>query len=386
MLFTTSADGILDTQVLHLDGTVKLVQLPLDDRHTPSFFITASSVYDRALATNTVRVVVPPVAHFLDVGVKADRDEYRPRDEGSLTVTTRDVDGKPVSAEVALAVSDESVAAISKDPAGDPRMFFFENRSGMALQAMASVQAQRYVTLVEKDGKLIDERDLANARRDEEAKDKVEGGVEAGVAGGVAGGTIRMNEQRAMNAPSSRMAKSASVAEAITVTAAAPALAPQAPGSIEVVVRSDFRSTAFWQPDVRTGPDGVATVNVKFPEALTTWRATARAVTAATQVGMGSTTTRTSMPMLVRLEAPRFFVAGGRATVSAVVNNNTDRPLRVHPSIDVEGLTLSPGATALSRSLDVPPHGEARADWAVTADHAGAEIRANGDEVRMQVR
>ena len=81
------------------------------------------------------------------------------------------------------------------------------------------------------------------------------------------------------------------------------------------------------------------------------------------------------MPMLVRLEAPRFFVAGDRATVSAVVNNNTDKPLRVRPSIDVEGLTLasaSSGAAALTRSLDVPAHGEARADWSVTADHAGA--------------
>ena len=185
-------------------------------------------------------------------------------------MTTRDVDGKPVSAEVALSLSDESVTAISKDPAGDPRMFFFENRSGTALQTMASVQTQRYVTLVEEDGKLIDERDRANLARDEEEKDKLEGGVETRVAGGVVGGVIGMNAQRAMDAPSSRMAKSASVAEAITVTAAAPAMAPAPPppppGSIDVVVRSDFRSTAFWQPDVRTGPDGVATVKVKFPE------------------------------------------------------------------------------------------------------------------------
>lgn len=382
VFFTTSSDRILDTQLLHLDGTVKLVQVPLDDRHTPSFFITASSVYDHALATETVRVVVPPVAHFLNVEVKTDRDEYRPRDEGSVTVTTRDVDGKPVPAEVALSLSDDSVAAIASDPAIDPRKYFFENRYGSILQSAASVQMQRYVTLVEEKGKLIDERERAARKAAQAEKDN---GVtpEAsllpyfevdGLAGGFVGGAPK-------TAPSP-MAKVQGVTETITVTAAAPAInvpsaAALAQAKIDVIVRSDFRSTAFWQPDVITGRDGVAVVKVKFPEALTTWRATARAVSAETQVGMSSTTARTSMPMLVRLEAPRFFVAGDRATVSAVINNNTDRPLRVRTSIAVEGVTLANNSAATP--VDVPPHGESRADWTVVAEYAGAaKLRVTG--------
>jgi alpha-2-macroglobulin len=169
----------------------------------------------------------------------------------------------------------------------------------------------------------------------------------------------------------------APVAEAVTVTASAPQMKDAAQqNQMQVEVRSDFRSTAFWKPDVVTGTDGTATVKVKFPEALTTWRATARAVTMATQVGMGSDTARTNLPLIVRLQAPRFFVVGDKATLSAVINNNTDAPMSVTPSIEVKGLTLTDATRA---AITVPPHAEARADWTVSAGVAGpATIRVTG--------
>ncbi len=372
VMLTTSADGILDTQVLHLDGTVKLVEVPVTDRNVPSFYLTASSVFDRALATTSRRVVAPPVEHFVNVDVKADRDEYEPRQTGSFVITTRDVDGHPVAAEVAMAVADEAVTAIQKDPAGDPRQFFFADEHSFGVNTIASVQMQRYADL-EEEKKVLIERQAKD--------DKNERDAEHGVVGGVVGGTFL---------DSIPMNRSAAVAEAITVTAAAPMVQAPVPKAlkeakfrgadeqtIEVQVRSDFRSTAFWQPDAITDRNGVARVSVKFPEGLTTWRATARAFTAATQVGMGSVTARTNMPLVVRLEGPRFFVAGDRATISAVINNNTATAMTVAPDINVDGLTLE-GASD-PPAINVPPHGESRADWTVVAAHAGsAKIRVTG--------
>lgn len=369
VLLTSSAGGILETRLLHLDGTVKLVQLPIDDRNVPSFSLTASSVFDATLATVTKMIVVPPVEHFINVDVKPDRTEYEPRQTGSVTITTRDVDGKPVAAEVALSVSDEAVTAIQSDLAGDPRQFFFGQLRYSTLQPAASVQQQHYVVLVEEKGALIDERTLPESR--DERKDELD---KVQAAGGVAGNVP-------VEAPSAQVAR-----EAITVTAAAPPVAKSiaqnynasTPGA--VVVRSDFRSTAFWQPDVITGANGTAHVALKYPETLTTWRATARAVSAATQVGMGSASARTSLPLIVRLQAPRFFVAGDRATLSAVINNNTDAPMHVAPSIDVDGLTrVSPANAA---AVDVPPHGESRTDWVVIAEHTGtAKVRVTGRSI-----
>jgi hypothetical protein len=135
-------------------------------------------------------------------------------------------------------------------------------------------------------------------------------------------------------------------------------------GEVNVQVRSDFRSTVFWQPDVRTDADGRAQVKVTYPESLTSWRATARAVTTANQFGMSVTNTQTQQPLMVRLEAPRFFVVGDTVTISAVVNNHTDEAMDVAVGLDgfywAESKSMS--------TLKVPAHGEARRDWTVTID------------------
>src|SRR5205085_12595135 len=108
-----------------------------------------------------------------------------------------------------------------------------------------------------------------------------------------------------------------------------------------VQVRNDFRSTILWQPDVKTDGNGNATVKVKYPDSLTTWQATARVATTGNQFGIGNAATRTKQPLIVRLEAPRFFVVGDQVTVSAVINNNTEQPMRVAPALNAEGLTIA---------------------------------------------
>lgn len=366
VLFSSSGDDLFDTRVLRMDGTVKLVQIPLTEKHIPNFFVTASSVFDVSVSTDTEEIVVPPVERFIDVDVKTDREGYEPRQEGTVTITTRDVDGKPVAAEVALSVSDEAVTAIQSDLAGDPRQFFYGDKRGNIVRVSAGLQTQRYLKVEDEERK---ERDEAGF-----AKSGVEPGIEGGVVGGVVGGMVGARaEGYAMDAvqevapppPPAPVPAPQAVAEAITVTSEAPQIAVQ--------VRSDFRSTALWVPEVVTDGSGTATVKVKYPEALTTWRATARAASAGAQFGMASSTARTSMPLLVRLQGPRFFVAGDRVVISAVMNNNTDEALTVTPSLEVEGLGLQTGAHA---PVVVPARGEARADWTVSAEKAGpAKLR-----------
>ncbi len=380
VVLNTTGDDVLDTQVVHLDGTVKLVQIPIDTRHEPNFFVTATSVFDRSIATDSERIVVPPVEHFLNVEVKTDREQYQPRDEGTITITTRDEAGKPVAAEVALAVSDQAVTAIQKDLAGDPRQFFFGETRQQMLQVSGSLHGQQYVRLVEgQDKQLMDDRyvdQYKEGRRERDLESGVKGGALDALAYMRRDGDAAANAIPASVAPPPPPAPSP-VAETITVTGNAPALqVMEVPGEVQVIVRNDFRSTAFWQPDVVTDANGVARVKFKYPEALTTWEATARVATAGAQFGRGETTARTNMPLIVRLQAPRFFVAGDQSTVSAVINNNTDDAMRVEPKLDVEGLTLN--MTTNTPQL-VPAHGEARYDWSVVADRPGpAKLRVSG--------
>jgi uncharacterized protein YfaS (alpha-2-macroglobulin family) len=140
------------------------------------------------------------------------------------------------------------------------------------------------------------------------------------------------------------------------------------------VVRSDFRATALWAPSVVTDSDGRAQVTLTYPDSTTAWRATARAASSGSQFGIGTTSSRTRMPLLVRLQGPRFFVVGDAPLVSAVVNNDTAHPVSASVELGVEGLTMEGSP---KRQLEVPAHGEARADWKVHLDRAGtAKLRA----------
>ena len=49
---------------------------------------------------------------------------------------------------------------------------------------------------------------------------------------------------------------------------------------VQPKIRKAFPDTAFWAADVTTDSNGRATAKVDFPDSLTTWRATARVVTA----------------------------------------------------------------------------------------------------------
>src|SRR5207245_4414882 len=101
----------------------------------------------------------------------------------------------------------------------------------------------------------------------------------------------------------------------------------QPPGGEEpaVQVRTDFRATVFWQPEVITDKNGKATVKVKYPDSLTGWKATARAASAGNQFGIANATTRTKQPLIVRLQAPRLSVVGDPVMISGVINNHTDQ-------------------------------------------------------------
>src|SRR5262249_32051945 len=129
------------------------------DKHVPNMFLSAAMVSDRQIFVDTKQVIVPPVEHFLTVDVKPDREEYQPRDQGTLTVTARDAEGKPAAAEIALGMIDEAVSYIQKDYAADPRQFYYGSKRQQHVQTLSTFQQKAYQKLVEgTDKQLIDNR------------------------------------------------------------------------------------------------------------------------------------------------------------------------------------------------------------------------------------
>jgi uncharacterized protein YfaS (alpha-2-macroglobulin family) len=375
VLFSIEGDNLYSYKLVHVTGTAKLIEVPITEQHVPNVFLSAAMISDANWFVDTKQVVVPPVEQFLFVAVKADREQYQPREDGTLSITTKDADGRPISTEVALGLIDESVKYIQNDYAGDPRQFYYGRKRAQMVQTQSTFSQRPYARLVDIEGQLQD-------RKDAGAKDEVDqlrnapvarlksiAGLVGGVGSGRGGYVLdAANADSVTNYQITEMAKNARVEESVSVET--PAATPALGQEPAVQVRSDFRSTILWLPDVKTDADGVATVKVKYPDSLTTWSATARAASTGNQFGIGNVSTRTKQPLIVRLQAPRFFVVGDQVTVSAVINNNTDQAMRVAPKLDAEGLTVSGDATP----IEVKANSEARVDWQVNVTHA-SEVR-----------
>lgn len=371
VLFSIEADDLYSYKLVHVTGTAKLIEVPIEEKHVPNIYLNAVMVSDANWFVDSKQVVVPPVEQFLAVAVKADREQYQPREEGTLSILTKDANGRPISTEVALGLVDESVKYIQQDYAGDPRQFYYGRKRALMVQTQSTLSQKPYAQLVEVDGQLRDRKDDLAKDKEERPSGTLSYVTKSGTneMRGYNGefGAARQELKSVADLPiNGRMVsdlallRPGAAADSVSVAAAPPAQEPA------VQVRSDFRSTILWLPDVKTDADGTATVKVKYPDSLTTWSATARAASTGNQFGIGNASTRTKQPLIVRLQAPRFFVVGDQVTVSAVINNNTDQPMRVTPALDAEGLSVTGQATP----VEVKANSETRVDWQVNVTHA----------------
>jgi uncharacterized protein YfaS (alpha-2-macroglobulin family) len=336
-------------------------------------------VTDQQMFADHKEIVVPPIKQFLTVEVKSDREQYQPGEKGTLRITTRNHEGKPVSAEIALGVVDESVYYIQQDYAGDPRQFFFGTKRPAILTAGSSFNTRSYHKLLAKNEREVDqlEEETLGRMNYRGARSRRAGGIGGGSADFFSlGDGLSRDESRFAKMSAAAMPAAEARVEAITGLAfdvngavGRKDLA-QAPGEPEsaVQVRTDFRSAMFWQPDVKTDAQGTAEVSLTYPDTLTSWKATARAVTTGNQFGIAHETTRTKQPLIVRLQAPRFFLVGDSVTVSAVINNNTDEEISVTPLLEAAGIDLPRQPV---RAIKIAAGAEGRADWVLHPRKSG---------------
>jgi hypothetical protein len=98
VLFTVEGRNLMSHQLVHVTGTVKLLELAIGEEDVPNIFLGAAMVSDRQLYTDNKQVIVPPTKNFLTVEVEPDRAQYRPQEPGTFTVSTFDDQHRPVPA------------------------------------------------------------------------------------------------------------------------------------------------------------------------------------------------------------------------------------------------------------------------------------------------
>lgn len=310
LLVTTERDNVMYAHHVKAAGKSVILDVPIEKEYATNVFVSVTFVHDGDMFSSDQRLVVPARDKILNLEIISNKQEYKPRETASYTILARDADGAPVpDAEVSLGVVDEAIYSVSPDFSGNIRRQFY----GMRYNSVETHLSVSYSF-----------RGFAGEKPMELASVK----------------------------PSYQLADFKNESEMVQPT-----------------IRKDFKDTAFWEPGAVTGKDGRATVKFRLPDNLTTWRATARAVTADTKVGIARHKMISRKDVIVRLETPRFLTQGDTVTLSGIVHNylNQDKPTQI--SISVSGAHLIGQA---QQTVTIQKQAEQRIDWQISAAEIGA--------------
>ncbi len=107
------------------------------------------------------------------------------------------------------------------------------------------------------------------------------------------------------------------------------------------ILRSRFRSTAFFLASVVTDASGDAVASGELPDNLTTFRVMAVAVTAGDRYGKGEAKLLATRPLVARPALPRFLREGDELLAGVVVNQRAGGTPRVRVTADATGVALT---------------------------------------------
>ena len=153
---------------------------------------------------------------------------------------------------------------------------------------------------------------------------------------------------------------------------------PQA-GSAPQPVRTDFRETAFFFPDLLTDKDGSVVLRFTTPDALTRWNVLGIAHTKALRLVQFEKQATTSKPLMVVPNLPRFFREGDRMDLTAKINVLESNNLQGNATIAFfdpttnEDLTSKFGVVGTAQRFTAGKGKSANVAWSITVP-AGVSI------------
>ena len=368
VFFVRPVNGIyLTPKVITPRGKRAREIIDISKKDMPNFFVEAFTVYDGKVHTEVREIVVPPEKRVLNVSVTPARKDYRPGQTATLSVRITDFEGEPFQGSAVISVYDRAVAYISGGSnVPDIRAFFWKWRRHHQSYQESSL-ARWFANLLKKNetpmqpigifGNLI--------LTDMAGKDPL----------------VKLKKARSQMALEAGAARAPALAEAAFEGKAdeTDRLADKeasADGSlVQPAVRSKFADTAFWSANVTTNAQGTAEITFKMPENLTGWQTKVWAMGHGTRVGQADAELVTRKDLIVRLQAPRFFVETDEVVLSANVHNYLKSRKSAKVTLELDGgcLALMKGHKQ-SQSVSVEADGEQRVDWRVKVIREGEAV------------
>ncbi len=317
-LVSQEGQAIADYELVKINGSVLTYEMKITDDMTPNSFLSVVIIGDGKTYSETAGFNVPPIDKYLNVEINSDSDLYEPGQEGAFTLRVSDISGKGVKAQVAVGIVDEGIYLIRPETNQEIKSFFYSYRSNIVST---------------------------------EVSDWYYFGQAEAFADTASVGAV---------APMAKMVERSMMNEAV--------FGQDKGGFAPATVREDFRDTILWLPLQETDENGLAEITVKFPDNLTEWRLTARAISQTDKVGQNTYSVKTSLPVIARLAMPRFFVRGDEASLRVIGQNNLDGDLLARIKLATTGLLVT---DPLESPAILPAGGRATADFRVIADKTG---------------
>jgi uncharacterized protein YfaS (alpha-2-macroglobulin family) len=385
VLFVRPANGIyLPPRVIHMTGKSTVEEIPITKKDMPNFFVEAFTVYDGKLHSEMREIIVPPQKRVLNVAINPSQNVYRPGQSANFNIKITDYDGEPFQGAAVMTVYDRALEYISGGSnVPEIRSFFWKWRRQHQSQTESSL-ARRFYNLLKKKEEPMRNIGIFGHLMFQDIADK---------EGAATDEMVAEESPRSARAPApaeSRVAAKASMlkqartdsfgAEKKAPAEREPAGEPDTPQDlVQPQVRTKFADTAFWSGAILTDSSGTAEVDFSMPQNLTGWKALVWSMGHGTKVGQGSVEVVTRKDLILRLQAPRFFVETDEVVLSANVHNYLKNKKTARVTLEFEGgcLALLNGEPNL-KSVTIDPGAEKRVDWRVTVVKEGEAV------IRMQ--
>lgn len=322
VLLTVGSDELFEHALIYLDGTVKLFEFDVKNEYVPNVFIESLMVIDNQTFSKVREIEIPPEQNELQVSITPSEAVYSPRSEGVFELKTLDYNGNPVSAEVSLALVNSALFSLQGEQEDSPFNFFFGKKLPLDLKTASSFDWRPYQSVYAR-------------------KQDVDQPAPIAKRASVLAISESMEPVHALDLESTYVEQMDALPVVFT--------------DALIQVRSDFRDTLFWGPHILTDEKGLAEIRVSYPDSLTSWNATARAVAGDNQFGQAQVETQTRLPLIVRLHAPGFFTEGDQSILTGHFENRTADSLDIITRLNGKGISVYGQVDAQGQLMEMVP-------------------------------